>query len=228
MTNPVDLAGAGEQDVASYARGVAVLLGSDQVDGVLLTGYFGGYSTEESNLTEPELAAAHQMAGGGRRAGQAARRADDLPRQPGRAGAARRGHPGAPRRRPRVHACWPASSRSGPSGLGTARCRDPAPPVTDTSYDAARALFAEAGVALPGRGVGDRRSPGSRPRVDAVGLPVVLKATGRLHKSEGGGVVVGLADRESARAAYADLVDAPRTAGRVGRGDGRPRPTGSS
>ena len=53
VTNPVDLAGAGEQDVASYARGVAVLLGSDQVDGVLLTGYFGGYSTEESNLTEP-------------------------------------------------------------------------------------------------------------------------------------------------------------------------------
>ena len=39
-----------------------------------------------------------------------------------------------------------------------------------------------------------------------VGLPVVLKATGRLHKSEGGGVVMSLADRDSARAAYADLV----------------------
>ena len=62
VTNPVDLAGAGEQDVASYARGVALLLASDQVDGVLLTGYFGGYSTEESDLTEPELAAARQMA----------------------------------------------------------------------------------------------------------------------------------------------------------------------
>ena len=35
----------------------------------------------------------------------------------------------------------------------------------------------------------------------------MLKATGRLHKSEGGGVVVGLADRESARSAYLDLVD---------------------
>ena len=39
-----------------------------------------------------------------------------------------------------------------------------------------------------------------------LGFPVVLKATGRLHKSEGGGVVVGLADRDAARAAYADLV----------------------
>ena len=62
VTNPVDLAGAGEQDVASYARGVQSLLASDQVDGVLLTGYFGGYSTEQSNLTGPELAAARQMA----------------------------------------------------------------------------------------------------------------------------------------------------------------------
>ena len=34
----------------------------------------------------------------------------------------------------------------------------------------------------------------------------MLKATGRLHKSEGGGVVLGLADRDAARAAYDDLV----------------------
>ena len=42
--------------------------------------------------------------------------------------------------------------------------------------------------------------------LDALRFPVVLKATGRLHKSEGGGVVLGLADRDAARAAYADLV----------------------
>ncbi len=44
--------------------------------------------------------------------------------------------------------------------------------------------------------------------LEAPGLtfPLVLKATGRLHKSEGGGVVVGLADRDAVRAAYADLV----------------------
>ena len=62
VTNPVDLAGAGERDAASYARGVQTLLASDQVDGVLMTGFFGGYSTEQSNLTAPELSAAHQMA----------------------------------------------------------------------------------------------------------------------------------------------------------------------
>ena len=37
-------------------------------------------------------------------------------------------------------------------------------------------------------------------------FPVVLKAAGRLHKSEGGGVVLGLVGRDAARAAYDDLV----------------------
>ena len=57
--------------------------------------------------------------------------------------------------------------------------------------------------------------PASRSVTDAAGLeaaladlryPVVLKAAGRLHKSEGGGVVLGLVDRDAARAAYDDLV----------------------
>ena len=83
---------------------------------------------------------------------------------------------------------------------------DPAPPVSDTSYDASRALFAEAGVAFPAA-VSVSDEPGLEAALDTVGFPVVLKATGRLHKSDGGGVVVGLADRELARAAYRDLVD---------------------
>ena len=44
-------------------RGVQVLLDSDQVDGVLLTGYFGGYADWQSDLAAPELAAAHEIAG---------------------------------------------------------------------------------------------------------------------------------------------------------------------
>ena len=35
-------------------------------------------------------------------------------------------------------------------------------------------------------------------------FPLVLKAMGRLHKSEGGGVVLGLRDADAVRAAYAD------------------------
>ncbi len=40
----------------------------------------------------------------------------------------------------------------------------------------------------------------------ALSFPLVLKALGREHKSEGGGVVLGLRDQTAVRAAYADMV----------------------
>ena len=101
--------------------------------------------------------------------------------------------------------CWPASSS--PRRPASPRSsRSAAPPVTDTSYDAARALFADAGVEFPDA-VSVTDAAGLEAALEArAGFPLVLKATGRLHKSEGGGVVVGLADRDAVRAAYADLV----------------------
>ena len=204
VTNPVDLAGAGEQDVASYARGVQALLASDQVDGVLLTGYFGGYSTEQSNLTGPELAAAHQMADAVAAQGKPLVIQTIYPDSP--ASQVLRAV-GIPVHRDIDRACTVLAGLVERATAGLAeKLPDPAPPVADASYDAARALFADAGVALPGRGVGHRcrRAGGGARR--GCPFPVVLKATGRLHKSEGGGVVVGLVDRDEARAAYADLV----------------------
>ncbi len=44
VTNPVDLAGMGEQDPMSYAYALGALLAADDVDGVLMTGFFGGYA----------------------------------------------------------------------------------------------------------------------------------------------------------------------------------------
>ncbi len=203
VTNPVDLAGAGEQDVASYARGVASLLASDQVDGVLLTGYFGGYSTEESNLTGPELAAAGLMAEA------VAAQAKPLVVQtiyPDSPASALLRAAGIPVHRDIDRAC---TVLAGLVELATAGLAEelpaPAPPVSDTSYAAARALFADAGIAFP-VAVSVTDAAGLEAALDAVRLPVVLKATGRLHKSEGGGVVVGIVDRDEARAAYADLV----------------------
>ena len=60
--NPVDLAGGGEQDFSSYGRVVDTLLGSGEVDAVLLTGFFGGYSVKSDELGQRELAAAELMA----------------------------------------------------------------------------------------------------------------------------------------------------------------------
>ena len=63
--NPVDLAGAGEMDPDSYARAFAVLQDCDEIDAILMTGYFGGYSSGEDGLTglgPAECAAAKQIA----------------------------------------------------------------------------------------------------------------------------------------------------------------------
>jgi acyl-CoA synthetase (NDP forming) len=203
VTNPVDLAGAGEQDAASYARGAQVLLACDQVDGVLLTGFFGGYSTEQSNLTGPELAAARRMAE------TVAAQAKPLVVQsiyPESPAAQLLRSVGIPVHRDVDRACAVLAGLVERSSCGLAEeLPAAAAAVDDTSYAAARALFADAGVPFPAA-VSVTEAAGLESAVDTVGLPVVLKATGRVHKSEGGGVVVGLADRDAARTAYADLV----------------------
>lgn len=50
VANPVDLAGMGEQRPLSYADTVGALLDADEVDAVLMTGYFGGYAASEGGL----------------------------------------------------------------------------------------------------------------------------------------------------------------------------------
>ena len=205
VTNPVDLAGAGEQDVASYARGVQALLASDQVDGVLLTGYFGGYSTEQSNLTGAGAGRGPPDGRRGRRAGQAARRADDLPGQP--ASQVLRAA-GIPVHRDVDRACTVLAGLVEPATAGLAEeLPVPAPPVTDTSYDAARALFAAAGIALPGRGVGHSTPPGWRLRSTPV-RPARSCSRRRVGCTSPRAVAWSSASPTgtTVRAAYADLV----------------------
>ena len=48
--NPVDLAGAGEQDTYSFARSTRALLEAPEVDAVLFTAYFGGYSDSRTSF----------------------------------------------------------------------------------------------------------------------------------------------------------------------------------
>ena len=203
VTNPVDLAGAGEQDVERYARGVEILLASDQVDGVLLTGYFGGYSTGQSGLTQPELDAARQMAD------KVAAQDKPLVVQtiyPDSPASQLLRASGIPVHRDVDRACVVLAGLVEPASAGLAEELPPsAPPVTDTSYVAARALFAGAGIAFPAAtSVTD--AAGLEAALADLRFPIVLKAEGRLHKSEGGGVVLGLVGRGAARAAYDDLV----------------------
>ena len=59
--NPIDLAGAGEQDLANYVRAVEVLVRGGEVDSVVLSGYFGSYGADTPSLTAAEVAVAAQI-----------------------------------------------------------------------------------------------------------------------------------------------------------------------
>ena len=68
--NPVDLAGAGEQDTYSFVRATRTLLEADGLDAVLFTAYFGGYSALSDELCERELAVAGELARAARETGR--------------------------------------------------------------------------------------------------------------------------------------------------------------
>jgi acyl-CoA synthetase (NDP forming) len=60
--NPVDVAGGGEQDISCFERVAGRLAETDEVDAVLMTGFFGGYGDYSAELGAGELAAAQGIA----------------------------------------------------------------------------------------------------------------------------------------------------------------------
>jgi acyl-CoA synthetase (NDP forming) len=203
-TNPVDLAGAGEQDFGSYERVVGGILASGEVDAVLLTGYLGGYGLQSDTLAEPELGVAHALAGAAEHAGRPlvgqlmywdaaparALRAEGVP--------VYRDVEGAVGALARVTAVQ--SLALGVPEIGLAADR----PAGDDGYLAARDLVESAGVPLaPARAA--RTADEAVGAAEALGYPVVLKALGLLHKSDAGGVVLGLADAGAVAAAVGGL-----------------------
>ena len=69
--NPVDLAGGGEEDFHNFERTVRTLAMSGEVDAVLLTGYFGGYSQESLDFARRETQVAVEMAAAAAESGRA-------------------------------------------------------------------------------------------------------------------------------------------------------------
>ncbi|MCV7225333.1 acetate--CoA ligase family protein [Mycolicibacterium komossense] len=205
VENPVDLAGAGEMDPESYARAYAVLQSCDDVDAILMTGYFGGYSSGVDGLTglgPAECAAAKRIAA-------------DLGDKPV---AVQSIYPEAPACRILADSTVPVFAAIEDAAAALAAVIAPAPtasvlpmpaasdPVTATDYTAARNAFAASGINfVPAREVCNA----DELAVAAADLraPYVLKALGLLHKSDAGGVVVGLKSSEELLDAYTRLVE---------------------
>ena len=194
VANPVDLAGAGEMDPDSYARAYAVLQACDEVDAVLMTGYFGGYSSGEDGLTglgPAECTAAKQIVAD----------AGDKPT------AVQSIYPEAPACRILADGTVPvfgaiedaaaalAAVAAPPATATVLPLPEPAERVTRSDYIASRNHFAGAGVefvaAREVRSAAELATAASELRP-----PYVLKALGLLHKSDAGGVVVGIGSAE--------------------------------
>jgi acyl-CoA synthetase (NDP forming) len=236
--NPVDLAGAGEQDIASYSRAVDVLLGSGEVDSVVLSGYFGCYGADTAELAEQELEVVGALADSAEAharpvvthslsrdsAAVSAMRACGLPtmdtidavsrslalatdlaqRQPVALGELAADGPVPDRSVPdRSVPDRSVPDRSVPDRSVPDRSvpdRSEAPGAA-TGYLAARARLTAYGVSYPAvepvRSVADlRRAAGE------LTAPYVLKAGWLEHKTEVGGIVVGLSDAVALEVAY--------------------------
>ena len=192
---------------------------------MLVTGYFGGYSTEPGDLAAAELAAAGRWCALVRGQSKPVVVHTIFPRSPGPSccAAAR-----VPVHRDLDRACAVlAGLVARPAGARWSRCPRLRRPVTEASYDGARALFAVAGVAVAAEPDRARLVRSWPRRCGETGFPVVLKALGSVHKSDGGGVVLGLADAPAALAAYDDLRVAAGPARGLGGGHGRTSTTGS-
>jgi acyl-CoA synthetase (NDP forming) len=204
-SNPVDLAGGGEADIGNFERTARTLLECGDVDAVLLTGYFGGYGEYAEVFAGPEMAAgaalAELAAAAGRPLVVQTMYSSSAP-----ADALRRG--GVPVYRAIEHAV-DALSRLAARAEGDPLVELPAlpaaaEPISDSGYEAARSLLAAGGVPFVAQRTVHTATEAEAAAAE-IGYPVALKALGALHKSDAGGVRLGLADAAALAAAYADI-----------------------
>jgi acetate---CoA ligase (ADP-forming) len=205
VTNPVDLAGGGEQDITCFATVLDSVLASPDIDSVLITGYFGGYGDYGEALARGELDVAARMGNIAHRHGKPV--VVHTMRSTSRAARAL-----ADAGIPVFAAVEDAAGALAAIDHATEpRSLPPLPvaadhPVVSADYWDARELFRTAGVGFPGARLVSTAAE-ARAAADSIGYPVVLKAMGLLHKSDSGGVALGLSDPDQLTDALDDMQD---------------------
>ncbi|MEU9015302.1 acetate--CoA ligase family protein [Streptomyces sp. NPDC048479] len=215
--NPVDLAGAGEADLGTYAAVAETLLASGDADAVLLTGYFGDYSTGTAGLLEKECAVAGALADAVHATGRPLVVHSMARDTPALAVLRERGVPVYERVDQAASALasaerWARGRLDAAAGTVLATADNPpvppaGRPLPDGDYRTVRALLHAYGVEFPEAAFVSDPDEAAR-EADRIGYPVVLKAMGLAHKTEAGGVALNLADAEELRAAFTRMHDA--------------------
>jgi acyl-CoA synthetase (NDP forming) len=202
--NPVDIAGGGEQDLGNFELVARLLLDSGEVDAALLTGYFGGYAAYGPEYEAEESLVARGMAEASSSSGRplvvhtmyptlataSTLRAESIPVYREIESA--------------VESLARLARLETEPRTGVPELPSPSPPVGSGDYFVARELLAESGVPfVPARRVATLDE--ALAAAAGFGFPVALKALGLLHKSDAGGVVLGIDSEEALAASFADL-----------------------
>jgi acyl-CoA synthetase (NDP forming) len=206
VTNPVDLAGAGEQDMTSYARVIEVVSASGAADAVLVTGYFGSFGAHTPDLAPQEVAVASRL--GAIAAG------DGLPvvvhRMCDDSAALSTLHSSGVSTYRTIESAAVALGASTELALRPGRSLGPPPAAgarpehAGPGYWAARAFLVRAGVPYPPAALVSEASAAAAAAF-RLRAPYVLKADRLTHKTEAGGLVLDLTDPVAAAEAFEQM-----------------------
>jgi len=208
VSNPIDLAGGAEQDVHAFDRIALDLLSCGEVDGLFITGYFGGYAEYSPDTAAEELRTAELI---GAAATRTARPIVTHTMYPRGAAAQALRHAGVPVYASVEQAAYALAllaDRGGRHPEPIPELPDPEPAANGDGYLAARALLAGAGIRFVVHHEVTSADEAAAAALQ-IGYPVVLKALGaQTHKSDAGGVVLDIAGEAALRAAYARVAAA--------------------
>ncbi|GAA1106233.1 acetate--CoA ligase family protein [Nocardioides dubius] len=211
LANPVDLAGAGEADLEVYAAITELLAGSGEVDAVLLTGYLGCYGEDTPSIADDELAVVDRLG-----------KLSEASHVPLVVHSMSDSSPAVDRMWEHhipayegVELALGALARAAELAQAPGRdlaVADAAPMPRVPGYWQARHQLLDLGVRLPEARLINERTDLAE-ALAALRTPLVLKAGWLEHKSEHGGIRIGVRSLAEAEAAYDDMV------GRLGPGD---------
>lgn len=201
IANPIDLIGVGDPDLHAFSTAARIVLESNEVDAVALTGYLGGYALYSEGYAVSEPAEARRLAALQQQTGAPVLAHSMF--APDAGGATLRAAGLAVYERTEQQARALAAlvavseARGGPQSRAL-----PAPAAAlsaPVGYVEARELLAAAGLPYPD-GAAALDAGGAVAEANRLGLyPVTLKAIAAalIHKSDRGGVRVGLPDAAS-------------------------------
>ncbi|MEZ0053541.1 acyl-CoA synthetase (NDP forming) [Mycobacterium sp. MAA66] len=201
--NPVDLAGAGEQDLQNYATYVEHVIADGGVDAVVMTGYFGCYGQDSPALADAEVSVAERLGAVVSATGIPVVVHTMAPESATAQSLWQHGVPAYGRIESAMRVVAYLGSALPQHVPAHARVMNSAAPV-QTGYWAARALLSDAGVVFPAGAVVHTAADLAEV-TSLLRSPFVLKAGWLEHKSEVGGVRTNLDDPATVRAAFEDM-----------------------